>query len=220
MRRPYLNSSILWPVFFMSGLILIVILPVLFLGPRAGDIEIENRDDWKVYVSEEFGFRFEYPPDWRVVDLSRGGVVPSFHVLPPGVKEEEGLVITPHTNKSNVSVYPEGYPIEGFTGRSIVSVVSFSEAVEESVDFYLSDDEDWATMIIPERDPQGWNEYGFLWSRASVDNYRVFCFDNKEEINRDLCEPSLGHEVVHEGSVDKKERVIQKEILESFSFIR
>lgn len=221
MKKFSFSESIFWPIFFMLVLLIIVISPVIIFNLEIGNENvIENRGKWKVYTNEEFGFMFEYPPSWRVVDFSDDGIVPTFHVFPPEVQIDDVDVITPHTNKPNVSIYPEGYPTEGFVGHSVVSSISFKEVVEESVDFYLANEEDWATMIIFEKVSANWNDKGFLWARASVDDYKVFCFDDKEEIIRDLCDPMLGHKVIHEGLVDRKERVIQKEILESFNFIK
>ncbi len=215
------NNSIFWPVFLILFLFLAAVLPVFLLDHGLDEeFVIEDRDEWKVYINEDFGFKIEHPSDWQVVDLSKGDPVSSFHILPPEVDIEGREIILPHSNISNVSIYPEGYPNEDFIGQFGISVVSLGEKVKEAFDFYLLNDEDWATKIVPEADILEWSEDGFLWSRASVDDYEVFCFDNEERIKRDLCDPkNQGHKVKHEGSVNRKERIIQIEILESFSFI-
>ncbi len=203
----------------LIGLLLLVFLPVLVFSPSNGDpLSIDNREDWIVYENERFAFSLEYPPDWKVFEFTEEVPSPGFHILPLGIDPGDVRAITHHTDITQFSVFPEGYPTEGIFGPSRSSWAFFAGETEESTDYYLSNDEVWATMISPEKVPLSWNEYGFIWAGLKIEKHEVLCFDGEKELPKGVCDPALGHEVRHSGSVDPLERLILEEILRSFRF--
>lgn len=222
MKEAKINKKLILMTLFFFLLLLAVILPVFLLDPEEDDesLVIEDREDWKVYENEEFSFSLEYPPDWQVVEVTDHPLVPSFHFLPPEVDEgevSEGL--THHSDLANVSVFPEGYPTEGIFSQSRDTSVSFSEETNEAEEYYLVNGEVWGIMSDLSDEPEGWSEHGFIWSRMPIVDHETLCFDDEEEISKEECDPVLGHQIKHKGSVDPFDVLVQKEILQSFKFI-
>ena len=201
-------------------LILAVFVPVIFFHfDNETVVEIDNRSDWEVYTNQEYGFSLEHPPEWRVVDLSDHELVPKFHLLSSEIEDIDSESLTHHSDIPNVSIFPQGYPTEGIFGEPRPSQVNFGDGIEEATDFLLSNGEVWATMLTLDSRPDGWNEYGFIWSRVSVDNFRTLCFEDGEEIDRDRCDPALGHEIRHRGQMNLLEQRVHREILRSFDIL-
>ncbi len=203
----------------LAGLLLLVLLPAILLSPGVdnGPV-IRDRAEWVTFESEIYGFYLEHPPDWRSAELPEEAPVPGFNILPPEIDPDEFDVITHNTAVTNVSVFPRGYPTEGVFGQTRPSTAIFFEDVGSAIDHYLLNDEVWATMIIPEDPPAEWSPEGFIWTRVFINEHEVVCFDEGERISKESCDPALGHEIGHSGSIDPSLRMIQEEILRSFRF--
>ncbi len=203
----------------LAGLFLLVVLPAVVISPTEEKNNlIENRGDWLLYESSDFSLSFEYPPDWQIKTSSIP--VPGIHILPPEINVKEINNITHHTEISNVSIFPQGYPIEGIFSESHHSPDDyFLERKDKTVDYYLKNEEIWGTMITLDSTPTGWSENGFIWSRTSISNHKVLCFDGEKEISKSECDPLMGDTVKHSGSVNLPERLIQEEILKSIEFV-
>lgn len=211
--------SVLISVIFLL-LIMAVFLPVLFIHFNEEVVtEIESRDSWQLYTDQEYGFSIEHPPEWSVVALPDHLLVPKFHFLPPESEVADIEGIDHHTDVPNISIFPQGYPTEGIFGDSGPSRIYFGSDIEEATEYYLLDGDVWARSMTLESLPDGWNEYGFIWSRVSVDGYRAVCFADGEEVSKDRCDPALGHEIRRRGKVDQLERKIHEEILRSFEIL-
>ncbi len=214
MKRPALILSLT-----LIALLLAVLVPAFLYSPEETQAPvIENRDEWVVYENEEFSFSLEHPPEWTVHSRNRGDI-PTFHFLPPSVDIDEEEVLTHHSDRSHVSVFPHGYPTEGIFGQARHSRVIMSNAeVEDKTDYILGSEEAWGTMMTFSDAPEGWTEAGFIWSRADVEDFEFRCFDGDDEVPRESCDPVRGHEFRHFGSLDRLERRIQEEVLSSFTF--
>ncbi|MFP4617182.1 MAG: hypothetical protein ACLFNR_03425 [Candidatus Paceibacterota bacterium] len=221
MRDIKVNKKLILMTVFLFILLLAVLLPVFLFSPEEEkSLVIEDREDWKVYENEEFSFSLEYPPDWQVVEVSDHPLVPSFHFLPPEADEDEASEgLTHHSDVANVSVFPEGYPTEGIFSQARDTSVSFSEEMKETEEYYLVNGEVWGIMADLSEEPEGWNEHGFIWSRMPIADHETLCFDGEEEINKEDCDPVLGHQIKHQGSVDPLEALVHEEVLQSFKLI-
>lgn len=219
MKKRNNNKIFFIMIFGLAVLFLIVILPVLFFSPiEEKDHLIENRNDWLTYESDDFAFYFEYPSDWSVKMTT--SPVPGIHVLPSNTNLENIDNITHHTNITNVSFFPQGYPIEGIFSESHYSSDDyFLNRKEETIDFYLTSGVIWGTMINLNFTPTGWNSDGFIWSRTSITDHKAICFDGDKEIPKSECDPMIGNTVKYSGSIDLSERSIQEEILRSIKFV-
>lgn len=219
MKKRNSNKIFFIMILGLAVLFVVVVLPVLIISPvEEKDHLINNRSDWFVYESDDFSFHLEYPPDWSVKRTT--SPVPGIHILPSNVDVEDIENITHHTDITNVSVFPHGYPIEGIFSESKYSSDDyFLDRKEETIDFYLTNGETWGTMINLNFTPTGWNSDGFIWSRTSISNHEVLCFDGEEELSKSECDPLMGDTVKHSGSVDLSERLIQEEILRSIKFV-
>ena len=205
-------------IFGLAVLFVLVILPVFIISPKVeNDTLIENRNDWLIYESNELGIYFEYPPDWSVSETD--SPVPAVHILPSDISTEGVDNITHHTDITNVSVFPLGYPSESVLGQSRYSSKDyFPKRKEETVDFYLVNGDVWGTMINLEFIPKGWNTNGFIWSRTAISDHKTLCFDGEKEVPKTNCDPFMGDVIKHEGFINSSERLIQEEILRSINF--
>jgi hypothetical protein len=116
-------------------------------------------------------------------------------------------------NVSHFSVYPKGIPTEGLFGETrsfdvdvlfTVSDVPFTVS-EESEIFLLEDGTPFAAYVKPAALPRGWTESGFFWLRARVEDLRVRCLRDGEEVGPEECDPLRRDDrILRTGRVDQK----------------
>lgn len=217
MKNNKVNFPIILISVFIFLLLLAVFLPLALFSPEEDEAAIiDNRGEWETYENEEFGFSIEYPPNWKIEEIPDHQLVPKFHILPSDEEDVDIERMTHHTAVFNVSIYPQGYPTEGVFSQSGPSDVNYGEDINEATDFFLMNGDVWATMLKPETEEESWNEHGFVWSMLPVKDHETVCFKDDEEVSKDRCDPALGHEIRHSGSVKSGDRAVLKEILKSF----
>lgn len=83
---PFLKQKHFWVVFSILSVVLIVCTTILLTPSSVPTTSVNNvtqqgTDDWKTYVSEKWGFQFEYPADWLVsVSLGPGNTSEYFNL--------------------------------------------------------------------------------------------------------------------------------------------
>lgn len=197
-----------------------VLLAVVLLlwGLWSGVGDDINTNTWETYTNNEFNFSIAHPADWEVAEFPEHPAAPLFNIYKP---TGENPPFTHHSEVVQVSVYPHGFPTEGVLAQHASSTVSFSEETNKAHDFLLKNGDVWGTFATFSNPPASWKPFGFVWARATIMNKEVLCFRDGEEItNMNMCDPLFGDTIIHEGSVNKKERAIEKEVLESFTFIQ
>lgn len=193
-------------------------------GGEEVEIEIDTQD-WQVYQSEEFSFEISYPTDWQVSahhpeqEDGAGFIVPAINIYNPDTLSDTELPFDHFADVVGVSIYPEGIPTEGVSGDHFDVSVQIEEDIEKALNYVLEDGTPWATIIWFRDPPESWEDYGYIWSRANVENLEISCIKYGEEGGPEQCEPLFGDRIVRQGEVDQKQRAILEEIVKSFRFL-
>ncbi len=203
-------------------IILIAFLIGFLLGSYLFDTKERNgvdTDNWITYTNEEFGFSLNYPPEWEVLEATDAPIAPIVNFYSPE-SDTQGLPFIHHSQEAiHVSVFPQGVPTEGIFGEFVESEIEFQVSVLNARDFILSSGEVWATFANVEDSPNSWTESGFIFSGLVINNHKVDCFWGGELISPEQCDPPSGDQIVHHGSINEEDRLIQERMLESFDFL-
>jgi hypothetical protein len=181
-------------------------------------VTVDPRAEWRTFVSDEYSFSLRYPPGW-VVEEGQIGLEPAVTVRP-----DLGTTTNPgpwdhRATSTHVSVYPLGIPTEGVFGemRPSDTIVPTPRAVAR--DYILENGRPFATMVVFEEWPQTWNEAGFVFARASIEDEEIVCLRGGLPVEEDdACDPLLGDDIVRNGFVDPEVRSTEQLILTSFAF--
>lgn len=165
------------------------------------------------YHNDLYGFSMILPADWEVIESFSTGV-PLINSVPKSTTATGPF--THHNEVLNVSVFPQGVPTEGVAGvaKNITSPIpGFTFRA-----YTLEDGTVWGWYGIPDVAPAGWNESGFVWARAVINNESTHCYRAGNEIIMENCDPLAGDEVTRTGSVSSADSADIAAILKSFSF--
>ena len=174
---------------------------------------------WLTYTNETYGFRLEYPSDWRVAEFS-DGAFPAINVYKPETTEGLDLPLIHHSNATQVSVFPNGVPTEGIIGQSQPSTLTFKPGGALATDFVLADGSRWATYSRFNRAPAGWDQSGFVWGAVKLDDLTIDCLVDGVELPTDQCAPPLpdGAVLLRHANVSRQDRADVERILSSLTF--
>ena len=201
----------------VSGAAVIILLAIIILVVPAPPPEKSSETPWPTYRSDRFGFEMQYPADWTVAEFPDDQIAPRINFYPR--KTATLLPLTHHSETPNVSVFPYGFPTEGVFGATRESDAEIGPAVRQGLDYTLADGTVWATYLNLAETPDSWQEFGFLWARAEIQDLEVFCTRNGVRLEVENCDP-LGSEdqIVRSGRVDPALRETEVRILKSFRF--
>lgn len=193
-------------------------------GEQSTDEDQQGVDttNWSTFTSDEYDFSLQYPADdWNTEIAATNQIAPrfNFYLRPAGASVD--LPLDHFANVSNVTVFPEGMPTEGFFGQTedTISIQTAIETNEESRVYVLDDGTPFAAFIKPADPPQSWTENGFIWMRLAVDDLETRCERDGEVISQQECDPlAAGDDIFHSGEVDAATWATQQAIVESITF--
>lgn len=176
---------------------------------------------WLTYTNDTYGFRLEYPSDWRVAEFS-DGAFPAVNVYKPETAAGLELPLIHHSNATQVSIFPSGVPTEGIIGQDQPSTLSFKPNGALAIDFVLADGSRWATYVRFDQAPASWNQSGFVWGSVKLDDLVINCLVNGVEMATDQCAPPLpdGAELLRRATVSREDQGTVERILTSFTFTK
>jgi len=174
--------------------------------------------EWLTYTNDEYGFKIDYPSDWKVLDFSNNEIAPIFNIVK--VSESKDGPFTHHDEVTQVSIFPNGYPTEGVIGETVTSTVEFSEETQFANDYVLENGTSWATFATFKNVPDPWQEAGFVWAEVEVGESSTVCTRNGEEVDENQCDPFSGDSIVRSGTVSQEDRDTELRILKSFEFTK
>ncbi|MEX1013800.1 MAG: hypothetical protein WDZ80_01400 [Candidatus Paceibacterota bacterium] len=191
------------------------------------DLENNNdldTSDWEEYISDKYDFSLNYPSeDWNW-NISPDHIISprfNFYIKPAGVSIEKSF--DHFANITNVSIYPEGIPIEGLTGETKPLEEDWGDEIDyKSSSLYtLEDGTPFAAYVKFNNMPESWEDWGYAWLRLEVPNLEAVCFRSGEEVkDPDTCDP-LGDEsvsFVYRGDLNEDNWLVLEEILKSVKF--
>ncbi len=180
-----------------------------------------ERSAWQIYHNSDYGFEIKFPTSWNVFeDLSSD--TPTVNFYPQTFQANPPF--THFSPVTHVSIYPNGLPTGGIMGSQVDSTEYFierelfAEVPKRVLEFTLNDNNTWAKMIQFENSPRKWDDWGFVWARYRVNNFREICTREGEEISEFECNIFEGDEIVRLGSIDNDSFSIINTMLESFNF--
>lgn len=181
-------------------------------------IEIDT-SDWETYTNTTYGFTVMHPPEWIVHEAPDDPITPKFNIYKPG-SDESGLPFTHHSpGATHVSVYPEGIPTEGLFGKKRDSHIDFSIETRSATDYLLRDGTAYATFANIGAANDAWAEAGFVFAGVPIRDHNIECFREGDRISDEECDPLMGDDIIHKGSIDERDRRTQEAMLETFELI-
>ena len=177
---------------------------------------IENETGWNTYVNKEYGFKIDFPRDWKLFE--------DFERLSPIINIYKSRFDSkpPYDHFSNINVvaiFPRGVETEVLIGETVISEIEIDANTDSILDYVLSDDQVWATYITFLDLESPWKSWGSVWARAEIIDVEFACENNGKPVLIEECNPFEGDQFVRSGEVNQEIVNIQKEILESFSFL-
>jgi hypothetical protein len=88
------------------------------------------------------------------------------------------------------------------------------------IDHVLLNGEVWATQATPTAIPPMWNTRGFIWAGLAVSGFALQCMKEEEITSMDACRKGGDGTIAYDGSVDKRDQLIEEHMLTSIRFIR
>lgn len=175
--------------------------------------------DWITYKNEKYNFEIMHPKEWEVF-VSDTDLDPKINIYKKSETAKPPFIH--HNDVANVSIFPSGVATEGVLGTTTHSNVTFSVSTNQAIDYVLQNSDRWATLATFKDAPKSWKEYGFIWSRAHIENHIQTCTLNGAIVAVDRCH-ALGEPgaiLTDTGTVDKNERMIETQMLASFRFVQ
>ena len=142
--------------------------------------EAVNADEgWKTYTNEEYGFKIDFPKDWRIAeDFERTSPIiniykPKFDKKPP---------FDHFSDVNAISIFPRGVETEALIGETVDSEIAISASVDidEVVDYVLKNGDVWARYITFDTVEEPWKSWGSVWARAEIKNLEFSCENGSE----------------------------------------
>lgn len=213
-------------------LLYVILLVSCTSGNKKSDSkEVAEKKDTVVeqkFVTDEYGFSVWYPDDWKHEVFEIGNNLTVINIYPARLDTSSEFPLTIHENAnlSYISIFPGGYGTELPSGKSrrIDNIdekpVAFDVNRNESLAFFLENNQVWGYFIVPSPPPASWSSHGFMFVQAAVNDFETKCFDSKtgKELEMSECNPLTGDSVARYGEVVEEDLQILKRILESFRF--
>ena len=181
------------------------------------NVEVIDTSSWHIYTNDTYQFTIAYPEPWAV-DVSDDQLTPSITVYKPGEPGELGT-LDHFANRTHVSIYPRGLPIEGVIGEQRPSSVTLAYQTNQAIDFVLTEHNPWATYITFVVTPDRWGPSGYIWASNRVTNLFTVCSRGGQTIPRTECDPLFGDTMTREGEVSEEDRQLIEVILGTFRFL-
>jgi hypothetical protein len=172
------------------------------------------------YVNQAFSFSLEYPEDWLKNERNASNPEPKINFY-KDISSSAELPLNHFSNENHVSFFPLGIGTEGLVGesRDVNFNVGFTLS-ENSKMFVLEDGTPYAAYLIPNNPPAGWNESGFIWMRARVNNLETTCYVDGEIVAERDCNPLMENTyIVRSGRIDQNIWNSEKQIVSSLKFV-
>lgn len=175
-------------------------------------------EKWATYISEEYDFTIKLPKDWEVAD-SGDSITPMISVLKPGEQGTLGSPIDIFENRTHVSIYPRGLPMDGQFAQRRPSAVKMQYQTKEANDLILRSGQVWASEFSFPVVPHSWGPFGFIWAHNKLTALVITCIqEDGEELPEKDCDPFFGDEMVYTAEIDIEDRATIEAILRSFEF--
>jgi len=172
---------------------------------------------WQEYTAGRYGYTVRHPQSWNATSNSGPADVPVLNIVQ---SDNAAVPIDHHTNTTNLSIFPQGIPREGlFAQTRPFNLETSFPVAEESRVYILEDGTPFAAYIVPENPPSTWNESGFIWLRAHVENLTSHCVRDTVEVPEDVCDPMVtSDEVRRNGTIETDAWQTGLAILRTLSF--
>ncbi len=181
--------------------------------------EVNPREGWIPYESEEYGFHIEFPQGWIVATGTLSTGDPAISIIPAISTSTKAEVFGITEPVAHVSIYPEGIAAEDVQNKSKSSTVIIEVPQASAKDYLLKTGKAWATKAIFEKHPESWTDAGFVFARVSIEEEVIEYMRGETQIAQFEFDPLTGDHMERSGFIDVKLRETQEEILRSFSFI-
>ncbi len=201
----------------------------VYVTPKAAEEEVKEQDKtegeqglqegWNTYVNNTYGFTMEYPDGWMVATgtLRTGDPVITF--TPATQITATSSPVYSHQDVANhVSVYPQGVATEGIASKSKPSEVVLPLSYATTLDYTLTSNRPWATKVSFSAFPTSWNESGFVFARAVVEEEKLTYMRGDTEIEQYEFDAMTGDLIARTGLIDVNIRNLEEEMLETFQF--
>jgi len=200
-------------------LALVIVTLIVVSRPTTPPVEIDPLDttQWETFTSKEFKFSIKHPTSWQVIEQYKDPIAPRINIIKKG--EVQKPPFDHHSMVTHVSFFPEGVPTEGVFGDIVSSTIVVGEPVERAYNFILSDETAWATIVTPVNPPLPWQP-GFIWIQNQVADFTEKCFRASTEIELGKCNAMAGDRLIRYGSMSAVDRMVEEEMLKTFTFIK
>ncbi|MDF1497450.1 MAG: Gmad2 immunoglobulin-like domain-containing protein [Patescibacteria group bacterium] len=172
------------------------------------------------YTSQDYSFSLEYPENWLKNETGASVQEPKINFY-KNISSSAVLPLDHFSNENHVSIFPLGIGTEGLVGvsRDVDFNVGFILSGDSKM-FVLEDGTPYAAYLIPQNPPPGWNESGFIWIRAKINNLETTCYVDGEVVDEQDCNPLMGDtRIERSGRIDQNIWNEEKEIVSTFDFL-
>lgn len=174
------------------------------------------------YIDFRYGISLSYPQKlWSVEKNTMPPDTVFINIYKENEGDPEDLPIDHFSNRNHVSFYPNGIPTEGIRAQTIDFDLDISGISSENSKLYvLEDGTPFAAMLRPDNLPETWNQSGFIWMRALINNLETRCISDGQITDDADCSPPEGTgQIVRNGTVDKALWQEEIDILRSLRFL-
>lgn len=125
------------------------------------------------------------------------------------------------SNQNHVSIYPNGIDAPLFYGKTKDSIYITDDAQEYARTEYLTtDNEIWAVKLVPKKDLEKWQTWGFVWIQTKIQNKEQKCITESGLVIDSIdCDPYQGQKIIYSGKISSPQFLqIGYEIVNKNSF--
>ncbi|MCM4160743.1 hypothetical protein FHG64_04865 [Antarcticibacterium flavum] len=179
------------------------------------------------YTSREWGVSFDHPDYFQVYEGELAPNSPVVNIFPVNEGVSPPLGIHEEARHTYIAIIPHGYGVDGPAGK-MKSIkdwdgglpINFNIDRESSTVYLLENEEPWGFLINFQQPPEKWQEYGSIFVRLGVRDFKAVCEDKEQsnEIPMASCDPMAGDVVKYYGEVMQEERQAVYAILRSLQF--
>ncbi len=171
-----------------------------------------------VYTNTKYAFKINLPDDWMYSESEGWDPVIIFS------KKATSTATSSRPGRDNrpyVEVRPQGVSKDRVPfGNYEPTTLSFSEEVDSSYEYPLTNGMIWGTQVSFKNTPDSWTDAGYVFGWNPITNEEQECRQNGKSIEMSRCDFFEGMVIFRSGQVDQKERAEVESIVTSFEFLR
>jgi hypothetical protein len=217
-RNLFKNKKTLGIIVILVSVVLIVFGYLNMNKISSGILTLtDSQNKTYTYSNKDFGFEIQVPDGWKIYE-NLDPNSPQITLYKVEFKANPPFDI--YSNANRISFFPHGVPTEGVTGDARPSSNNYDLEADSAIDYVLTDQTVWATMLNPKNEFKNWEDWGFVWIASKIENEKNGCARGEAQVSFEECNPYDGDIFTRTGKINQKTRQQMLEILKTFTPIK